>query len=273
MKILGVFVMAGKFVMGDSRQVCGWDDEYVHNVTLTRNFMMMKDAVTFEQYDQFCTERGYILKSDEGWGRGLRPVINVSWYEACEFADWLSEQHGFTKVYGGGPYDDSLTQNLDADGYRLPTEAEWEYAARGGHMNPHIAGDPSTDYLYAGTNQDPPTDYAWYEDNSGSQTHPVGEKLPNELGLCDMSGNVWEWCWDWCDWHQNYSMNSDVTDPTGPASGSYRLGRGGCWDNPVGDLRVSLRGLTTPGYQYNSIGLRLVRTVKLDPVISTKIDE
>ena len=127
-------------------------------------------------------------------------------------------------------------------------------------MNPHILGDPATDYLYAGTNQDPPVDYAWY---NGHMTHPVGQKLPNELGIFDMSGNVWERVWDWYPSEGNYSVypgTSGATDPTGPASGSLRLVRGGSWVSPVGCMRVSVRSGATPGNQFYDLGLRLVRT-------------
>ena len=128
--------------------------------------------------------------------------------------------------------------------FRLPTEAEWEYAARGGNK--------SKGYKYSGSNTI--DDVAWYTSNSSSKTHPVGTKQPNELGIYDMSGNVWEWC---SDWYGSYSSSSQ-TNPTGPASGSYRVRRGGCWGYNARFCRVSFRDGDGPSYRYGDGGFRLV---------------
>ena len=128
--------------------------------------------------------------------------------------------------------------------FRLPTEAEWEYAARG--------GSKSKDYKYSGSNNI--DDVAWYDGNSSYKTHEVGTKAPNELGLYDMSGNVWEWC---SDWYGEYS-SSTQTNPTGPTSGSYRVLRGGSWDSYAEFCRVSYRSSYTPADRYSYNGLRLV---------------
>ena len=127
--------------------------------------------------------------------------------------------------------------------FRLPTEAEWEYAARGGNK--------SKGYKYAGSNT--LSDVAWYLDNSSSKTHPVKQKQANELGLYDMSGNVWEWCQDW---FGNYSSGAQ-TNPTGAASGSNRVRRGGSWGSNAGRCRVSHRNRSTPTNTNNYLGLRL----------------
>ena len=136
----------------------------------------------------------------------------------CGFEDTVGEETGCAVFIDGGYRKTS---------YRLPTEAEWEYAARGGNA--------SKGYLYAGS--DNVDEVAWYSSNSGWRTHPVGGKAPNELGLYDMSGNVWEWCWDW---YGNYSSGSQ-TDPRGPSSGSFRVSRGGSRFNDARSLRSASR--------------------------------
>jgi formylglycine-generating enzyme required for sulfatase activity len=130
--------------------------------------------------------------------------------------------------------------------YRLPTEAEWEYAARGGNK--------SQGYKYSGSNTI--GDVAWYYDNSGSKTHAVGTKQANELGIYDMSGNVYEWCSDW--YGADYYSSSRQTNPMGPSSGSYRVIRGGSWCNRARYCRVSIRGSNFPSIRYDLIGFRLV---------------
>jgi formylglycine-generating enzyme required for sulfatase activity len=156
------------------------------------------------------------------------PVENVSWNDVQEFIRKLNQKEG-------------------TDKYRLPTEAEWEYAARSCRKAEVYAGTSSESAL---------GDYAWYDANSGNKTHPVGRKQPNGLGLYDMSGNVWEWCRDW---YGNYPSGS-VTDPTGPSSGSHRVIRGGSWRVSAGDCRSALRRSVTPGVSYFGVGFRLART-------------
>ncbi len=133
------------------------------------------------------------------------------------------------------------------NGYRLPTEAEWEYAAKGGNGSPG-------EYEYSGS--DDVDAVGWYEGNSGSATHPAGTKAPNGLGLYDISGNVWEWCQDW---HDSYGAAAQ-TDPVGPSSGKYRVLRGGGWDNAAQFLRVAHRTYGGPSARNGNIGFRLVRT-------------
>lgn len=200
----GTFRMGSDY--GDS------DEKPVHTVTVS-GFLISKYEVTFDEYDAFCEATGKSKPSDAGWGRGKRPVIDVSWDDSVEYCNWLSQKEGRDPCYAISGT--NVSCDFSKNGYRLPTEAEWEYAARGGNL--------SRGYMYAGGNS--PDGVAWYDSNSGEQTHPVGKKVPNELGLYDMSGNVWEWCWDW---YGDYGSAAQ-TDPRGPSSGYRRGLRGGSW--------------------------------------------
>ena len=201
-----------------------------------------------------------------------RPVECVSWYDAIVYCNLLSIKEGLTPCYtiksstapaawGTSPistsaedYDDweSVTCNFDADGYRLPTEAEWEYAARGGQTG---ISDGSWEYEYSGSNTI--NDVSWYH---GSKTHEVGKKQANALGLYDMSGNVREWCWDWYGSRSGYPSGTE--DPAGPDTGSYRVYRGGSWDYDAFLCTVSFRTSFNPYYRGASYGFRLVRSAR-----------
>ncbi|MGV8136004.1 MAG: formylglycine-generating enzyme family protein [Mangrovibacterium sp.] len=218
-----VAVQGGTFSMGSNE---GGDDEKpAHRVTVS-DFYMGKYGVTFVQYDAYCEAAGKSKPDDEGFGRGNRPVINVSWNDAVAYCRWLSQKTGKT--------------------YRLPTEAEWEYAARGGNK--------SRGYKYPGSNTI--DNVGWYRENSGHETHPVGQKQPNELGIYDMGGNVWEWCSDWHD--ESYYGGSPQNNPTGPLSGSDRVLRGGSWYVNATFCRVSFRYYYDPGDGSYDYGFRLV---------------
>lgn len=239
-----VLVEAGSFEMGSSGGVAG--EQPVHTVRIIRSFYISKYEVTWEQYDQFGADTGR-SKPKEGKKWGIRDEPRypacVTWYDATAFCNWLSEREGLTPCYSGRG---KATQcNFDANGYRLPTEAEWEYAARGGQQ--------SQRYTYAGG--DNVDDVAWYGSNSGGQTHPVGQKQPNELGLYDMSGNAWEWCWDW--YGEEYYSSSPTGDPKGPSSGSDRVRRSGSWIENPDPLRTTYRSADVPSMPFG--GIRLVR--------------
>ncbi len=188
------------------------------------------------------------------------PVETVSWYDAVHFCNKLSEAEGLTKAYTEAG--DATTCNFNANGYRLPTEAEWEYACKAGTTTDFYSGDmvqPNSQAKYLDTNLDR---IGWYAANSGGTTHPVGQKQPNTFGLFDMSGNVDEWCWDWIS--PSYSAGS-VTDPTGPGAnqGSGRTCRGGSYD-PLKYVALWCRSAFRYGYlpssTFDGIGFRVVRS-------------
>ncbi len=157
-----VRIPAGEFLMGSPEDENGrWGDEGPQHKVQVETFAIGKYEVTFDEYDLFCEATNREKPDDNGWGRGKRPVINISWYDAAEYAKWLSEQTGKK--------------------FRLPTEEEWEYACRAGTTGSRFCQDNEL------------SEYAWYYMNSDGRTHPVGEKKPNPWGLYDMLGNVWEW--------------------------------------------------------------------------------
>ena len=246
-----VLVEKGSFTMGDT-----WGDGFnwerpTHRVELTYDFYIDNYEVTFDEYDAFCSATGRSKPNDLGWGRGKRPVINVSWNDAIAYCNWLSEKEKLPKAYdnNGNLLDKDGKVTTDPSkvvGYRLPTEAEWEYAARGGNK--------SKGYKYAGS--DNVGDVAWYDPNSGGMTQEVGAKAPNELGIYDMSGNVWEWC---SDIFRDYSSSAQ-TNPYNN-SGSNRVLRGGCSRNLATFVRVANRSYGSPTNASDSLGFRICRTV------------
>ena len=214
-------VEAGSFTMGctgEQGSECESDESPYHRVTITQAYYIGKFEVTQELYEAVM---GVNPSSFKGYDR---PVESVSWEDAQEFCAELSR--------------------LTGRRFSLPTEAEWEYAARGG--NKSSGSKYSGGYSAAAV--------AWYTDNSGGQTHPVGTKRPNELGIYDMSGNVWEWCQDW---YGSYGSSSQ-TDPTGPYSGSSRVLRGGSWYSNARCCRVANRSYGAPSYRGYYVGFRVV---------------
>ncbi|NCD35173.1 MAG: formylglycine-generating enzyme family protein [Spartobacteria bacterium] len=217
-----VYIEPGTFMMGSPRSEAGRsEDEAQHRVTLTKGYWIGKYEVTQAQWETIMGTNPSKFKG------AMNPVETVSWDDCQVFIEKLNVRNS-------------------GDTFRLPTEAEWEFAARGGNK--------SRGTVYSGGNE--LNAVGWYEGNSGKQAHEVGTKEPNELGLYDMSGNVWEWC---SDWYGDYSVLAQV-DPQGVNSGSYRVVRGGGWGSGADYCRVAGRSYGSPCYSDDYYGFRLARS-------------
>lgn len=232
---------ASTYQMGsDNDEKLRHDDEKDHTVTLRNEYISSADLksgkgitgfkiskfeVTFDQYDAFCDATGKRKPFDNGWGRGSRPVINVSWKDANDFAIWM--------------------------GCRLPTEAEWEYACKAGSSTMFNTGIKLT------TDQaNIKSGFPIKSASSGvkyQKTIKVGSYPPNAWGLCDMHGNVWEWC---SDWYDNYNITK--LNPAGPETGTIKVIRGGAWDSNASQCRSAARSKMSPKLMKPNIGIRLV---------------
>ena len=250
-----VLVVGGEFLMGSNN---GFTDEKpVHKVRID-SFYIGKYEITIADFKQFIDATSYKTDADKGgwswiWNgatwikkRGVnwqcdvggnkipagdysRPVIHVSWNDAKEYCNWLSKQTG--------------------DHYRLPTEAEWEYAAIGGYK--------AIKTKYSGSNNI--DEVAWYAINSDGHPHTVGGKKPNSIGIYDMSGNVWEWCNDW--YYFSYYSSCPMYDPQGKTNGTKRVIRGGSWKDYKNYCRISIRGKNEPNTRGILIGFRVVKEI------------
>jgi len=214
-----VFVEGGTFQMGSNS---GGDDEKPVHIVKVSSFYIGKYEVTQKQWKEVMGSNPSNFKGCDNC-----PVEMASWNDIQEFLRKLNAQTG--------------------ENYRLPTEAEWEYAVRGGNK--------SRRYIYSGSND--VGNVAWYRDNSGNKTHPAGQKQPNEIGIYDMSGNVWEWCSDW--YNKDYYAGSPQNNPKGPSSGSYRVFRGGGGYRGASGVRCSFRAGGIPGFSGDAVGFRLAR--------------
>ena len=247
-----VYVQGGHFDMGSNE--AGDDAKPIHHV-IVDSFYMGKYEVTVGEFRKFIASSGYKTTAEqEGWSyiwtgnkfdkqygvtweynsfgvKGTRamdnrPVIHVSWNDAVHYCQWLSLQTGKR--------------------YRLPTEAEWEFASRGGIKN--------NGYNYSGSNDI--SAIGWFRENSNSQTQEVGQKHANELAIYDMTGNVWEWCQDW--YNNGYYSNSPDKNPQGPSTGTQRVLRGGGWHTAEQGCLVAHRGSSAPGYRDRDLGFRWI---------------
>lgn len=246
-----VFVKGGLFVMGDT---CCYENRHPLREIILDNFYIGKYEVTYQEFARFIEETGYITDAEKGEGSTIlvgeewrmlpeinwrhdskgelqqevnAPVIHVSWYDAVAFCNWLQEKEG--------------------KGYRLPTEAEWEYAARGGKTLPHNRFSGADRIEEAG----------WYLDNTDVEkgVEAVGRKAPNSLGIYDMTGNVWEWCSDW--YAKEYDP-ADTENPQGPSQGIRRVNRGGSWRTPAEpQSHITHRSSLKPEKQGNLLGFRV----------------
>lgn len=218
-----IFVEGGSFVMGcdQTDKDCYPDEMPKHSVNLN-SFFISKYEITVKQYKEYCKAKNKELPQEPIWGWiDSHPIVNITWQEARDFATWA--------------------------GGRLPTEAEWEYAARGGKL--------SQNYEYSGSNNY--DEVGWSYENSGIKTNPVGQKKPNELGIYDMSGNVWEWVND--NYEIFYYKDSPVDNPQGPKKGIGKGNRGGCYNFDYKLMRVSHRRGSAQDASGYCTGFRIVK--------------
>ncbi len=246
-----VEIPAGEFFMGSPLNEPGRDsnESRQHWVTISRPFFMGATEVT---QGQWLTVMGSNPSGFSGCGKNC-PVEKVSWHDAVNFCNRLSDREGLSRCYSG--VGENLTWNRGCTGYRLPTEAEWEYAARAGTKTAFANGGISELRCRHDANLDL---MGWYCGNAGKETHPVAKKQPNSWGLYDMHGNVWEWVWDW---FQKSYPSADVTNPAGPSGGSVRVIRGGGW-SLARFCRSADRGIRPAGDRFNYLGFRLVRSIE-----------
>lgn len=260
-----VLVQGGTFQMG--AEDGDKNEKPVHEVTVSDFYIGRYEVTVQEWYDYLkaidkkdfekakkLTNSAVVYDNDGNLQMMTTKYIDdegcamneISWYDAVEYCNWKSEKEGLSKAYTING--EKVTCDFTAKGYRLPTEAEWEYAARGGNKSEGYKYSGSSNYLKV----------AWMRENSGSKVHKVGTKDPNELGIYDMSGNLYEWCWD--RYNENYYKNSPKENPSGTTTGSQRVLRGGDWSITDFSCRVARRRNVIPDYSYNDSGFRLSRT-------------
>lgn len=247
-----VLIKGGQFTMGSPvTEFRHGKDEVQHSVTLS-DFYLGKHPVTQKEFREIMEAEPSNFKGDN------LPVENVTWFEAVQFCNELSKKEDLTPAYTftGRGADTAVSWNRHANGYRLPTEAEWEYACRAGTTTPfntgaNITSDQANYYGYYPYNNAPSGLYR-------NTTLQVGGFAPNAWGIFDMHGNVWDWCWDW---YGAYAAGPQ-TDPSGPNSGSFRVNRGGGWNDFGRHLRCAYRAAHTPSNRTFNIGFRVARNAK-----------
>lgn len=220
-----VTVPGGTFTMGDEHGDGYSVEKPTHRVSLS-TYKLSKTEVTVAQYRKFCESVGFTMPKEPSWSwQDNHPIVNVSYQDALFFCEWLSEETGKR--------------------YNLPTEAQWEFAAKGGNQSRGYKFSGGNSILFVG----------WFKNSSGGKTHEVATKKPNELGLYDMSGNVWEWCLDWYD--GDYYASSPSNNPKGPNSGADRVARGGSFKSSANGCRVADRSNLYPSGRENGLGFRV----------------
>ncbi len=237
-----VQIPGGRFTMGDEDEI----DAAPHEVLLG-SFYIDTYLVTQEHYQKIMGD------NPSRWKGEKNPVEQVRWSDAVRFCNKRSNLEGFVPCYDL----ESWECNFDADGYRLPTEAEWEYACRAGTQTAYFTGNNSSKLA----------DYAWFDKNSGGHPQPVGQKQPNPWGLYDMCGNLWQWCNDF--YQVDYYEESLEENPRGPKAGDSKVVRGGAWKSSADSCRAGYRYNENPGYAdvcfgYDIYGFRCVRNAPDD---------
>lgn len=253
-------------MMGSPCTEAGRDeDETQHVVTLTHDFVILSTEVTQAEFERLM---GYNPSYFSDGGDGATcgddcPVETVSWHEAAAYCSALSDEEGFAPCYScsGVPPNvecepADFATPYDCPGYRLPTEAEWEYAARAGTTTATYRGNLDPEHLECESPNPVLDPMGWFCGNSDGSTHEIGTLEPNDWGLYDMSGNAMEWCHDWSD---SYPGGA-VTDPWGPGAGSFRVFRGGSWADDARYTRAAVRYRFTPGARYRHIVFRPSRS-------------
>ena len=269
-----VEIPAGTFTMGaPTDEPFRNADEIAHQVTITKPFLLGRTEITNAQYFAFVkathTHQPHWIRPNGKFnvrtgtqhhylelGAALaapdHPVVGVEWKDVIAFANWLSQQHGLTACYTES--NNVYRWNRNCTGFRLPTEAEWEYAARAGSQTAIANGGVNVKECEPDPNLDA---MGWYCGNSGKATHPVAQKKPNAFGLYDMHGNVWEWVWDA---YRPYTKDN-ATDPARNSPQRQRVLRGGAWDSGACRCRAAVREVRRSHDHFYYLGFRLARSL------------
>lgn len=250
-----ILIRAGSFIMGKTnRKYNYYPEKPEHEVEITYNYLVDNHLITYDEYDRFCDETGRKKPEDSGFGRKQKPVVNVSWLDAVRYCNWKSRKENIKAAYddNGNLLNEygAITQNITTvNGWRLLTEAEWEYAARGGHKNKQETEFSGSDEVNNVANIE------------NQLTSIVGSYRANELGIYDMCGNVYEWCQDYYD--QNYYQLREKTNPVNLKKEKYRVIRGGCWKSSCIEARISSRNWEKGNEKTkkNIIGFRIARLI------------
>ncbi|MCO6175551.1 formylglycine-generating enzyme family protein [Flavobacterium sp. NRK F10] len=241
-----VTVKGGTFMMGTKENpYIETDEQLAHEVTV-KDFEIGKYEVTIYEWSLYVRDNKLKFPKIDYLSKNA-PIREISWIDAINYCNWLSKKNGFKPAYKR--VNNQYVCDFSSNGYRLPTEAEWEFAAKG--------GNETKNFKYSGSNK--ADIVSWYKNNSNNKIHQVGTKLANELGIYDMSGNVWEWCWDW--YNKDFYLTESGNNPIGPERGTERCLRGGSWDSRLYSLRCANRLKDKPFLSSEFYGFRLARTI------------